>query len=51
MAASKNPITVKNCSRRIESTRQDLMQEEEEKIKGRRGMILKGFKTEKERIV
>jgi hypothetical protein len=44
------PIKVIDYSHPIESTRKELMQEEDYKIKGRRGMILKGFKTEKERI-
>ena len=51
MAASKNPITIKDYTNSIESTRKELLQEEEGKIKGRRGMVLKGFLTEKQRIV
>lgn len=51
MAASKHPITVNDYTRSIESTREELLKEEDEKIKGRRGMIHKGFLTEKERIV
>ena len=51
MAASKHPITITDYARSIESTRQELLKEEDEKIKGRRGMIHKGFLTEKQRIV
>ena len=51
MAASKNPIKIKDYTNSIESSRKELLQEEDGKIKGRKGMVLKGFLTEKERIV
>lgn len=51
MAISKNPIIVKDCTKKIESTRYELLQEEDSKIKARRGIVIRGFKTEKERIV
>ncbi len=44
------PLKVKDYVNPIESTRKELLQEEDSKIKGRRGITLKGFKTEKERI-
>ena len=45
-----SPIKVKDYMNPIESTREELMREEDQKIQGRRGFIFKGFKTEKERI-
>jgi hypothetical protein len=45
------PIQIHEFISPIESTRKQLIDEENEKIKGRRGIILKGFKTEKQRIV
>lgn len=45
-----NPITVTNYVNPIDSTRKALLDEENEKIQGRRGFVFKGFKTEKERI-
>jgi hypothetical protein len=47
----QTPIKVKDYHHPIETTRKELFQEEDSKIRGRRGLILKGFKTEKERIV
>jgi hypothetical protein len=48
---ANKPIKVKTYHSPIESTRKELMDEENDKIQGRRGFILKGFKTEKQRIV
>jgi len=45
------PIQINEFISPIESTRKQLIDEENEKIMGRRGIILKGFKTEKQRIV
>lgn len=45
-----SPIKVKNYENPVESTRKDLLDEENEKIQGNRGFIFKGYKTEKERI-
>ena len=51
MASSNEPIRIKDFSSPVETTRKVLMDEEADKIKGRRGFILKGFKTEKEKLV
>ena len=40
-----SPIKMKDYINPIQSTRMDLLKEEDAKITGRRGMILKGFKT------
>jgi hypothetical protein len=45
-----SPIQVKDYLNPIENTRKEFLQEEDQKIQGRRGIVLKGFKTEKERI-
>lgn len=45
-----SPIKVKEFINPIISTRHELLKEEDEKITGRRGIILKGFQTEKQRI-
>lgn len=47
----QSPIKVKEFIHPIENPRLEFFQEEDVKIKGRRGFIFKGFKTEKERIV
>ena len=47
--ASK-PVYLKTHSKPIASSRQELYQEEGQKILGNRGMVFKSFKTEKERI-
>ncbi len=51
MASSNEPIRIKDFGSPVETTRKILMEEEMDKIKGRKGIILKGFKTEKERLV
>lgn len=51
MASSNKPIRIKDFQSPVETTRKALMDEEADRIKGRRGFILKGFKTEKERLV
>lgn len=45
------PVVVKDYHQPIECTRKDLYEEEIDKVTGRKGMIFKGYKTEKERIV
>lgn len=45
------PIQINQFISPIESTRKQLIEEENQKIKGRRGFTFKGFKTEKQRIV
>jgi len=45
-----SPIKVKEFINPIISSRHELLKEEDEKITGRRGIILKGFQTEKQRI-
>jgi predicted N-acyltransferase len=45
-----SPIQVKDYLNPIDNTRKEFLQEEDQKIQGRRGIVLKGFKTEKERI-
>jgi hypothetical protein len=47
----QSPIKVKDYLQPIESSRKELLQDEDTKIRGKRGLIMKGFKTEKERIV
>lgn len=51
MAQPQPKIVVKDYISPIESTRKKLMDEEYDKIQGRRGFVFKGYKTEKERIV
>ena len=51
MASSNNPIKIKDYSNPVETSRKVLMQEECEKIIGRKGFIFKGFLTEKEKLV
>ncbi len=45
-----NPIKVKKYKAPIHNPRQILIEEENDKIKGKKGIILKGYKTERERI-
>lgn len=51
MASSNEPIRIKDFGSPVETTRKILMEEQAEKIKGGKGIILKGFKTEKEKLV
>lgn len=51
MAAAKKPIRIKDFVGPVETTRKVLMDEEADKIKGRRGMMLKAFQTDKEKLV
>jgi hypothetical protein len=44
------PIIIKDSTVNIETTRKKLYDEQADKIRDRHGMILKGFKTEKQRI-
>jgi hypothetical protein len=45
------PIQINQFLSPVENTRMQLIEEENDKIKGRRGFIFKGFKTERQRIV
>lgn len=45
-----NPIIYKDSTATIKNPRQDLLEEGIDRIKGNRGMIIKGFKTEKMRV-
>ena len=47
----KNPIKIKDYNQAIINTREELMKETDDQIKGTKGFIFKGFITEKERIV
>lgn len=51
MAAANKPIRIKDFVGPVETTRKILMDEEADKIKGRRGIMLKAFKTDKEKLV
>jgi hypothetical protein len=46
----KSPIIVKDTNHMIINPRQNLLEEGIDKIRGGKGMILKGFKTEKTRV-
>jgi len=46
-----HPIKLKSIPKKIDSTRAMLLEEESNLIIGRKGMILKNFKTEKQRVV
>jgi len=46
-----SPIQIQQFVSPVESTRKQLIEEENDKIKGGRGFVFKGFKTEKQRIV
>lgn len=45
-----SPIVVKDSTHIVQNPRQELYEENIDKIKGRKGIILKGYKTEKMRI-
>jgi hypothetical protein len=48
---ASHPRRIKDYMNPVESTRAELMKENDPKIQGRKGFIFKGFITEKERIV
>jgi hypothetical protein len=45
-----SPIKIKDYSNNISSTRQEFLEEENQKIIGSKGFVFKSFKTEKERV-
>ena len=45
------PVKIKDYSTPIVNVRQNFMDEEMDKIKGKKGFIFKSFQTEKDRIV
>ena len=47
---TSHPIVVKDSTHTVQNPRQDLLEEGIDKIRGGKGMILKGFKTEKVRV-
>jgi hypothetical protein len=50
MDMATNPIIIKDSTSIVKNPREELLEEGIEKIRGNKGMIIKGFKTEKMRV-
>ncbi len=48
---AQTPINIKDYTSPIDNVRQKFMEDQNEKIKGKKGFIFKSFQTEKDRIV
>ncbi len=46
-----SPIKIKDIPNKMETTRASLLEQESNKIIGRKGMVFKTFQTEKQRLV
>lgn len=50
MDMANNPIVLKDTTSTVKNPREELLEEGMDKIRGNKGMIIKGFKTEKMRV-
>lgn len=48
---AQTPVKIKDYNNPIDNVRQKFMEDQNEKIRGKKGFVFKSFQTEKERIV